>query len=761
MQARLWKFLLALVVVVASPAARAQQSREPRLGYIFPAGGRSGSEVAVTVGGQFLEGTKEVVLSGQGVQASVVGYRKPLPQKRFNEFRDYIQEEKKKRSEAKAAAVAAKTALPEPKRAPDSREAISQLLKETGATDEEIANFFLTRDERSDPKRQQNQQLADSVMLQMVIAPDAPPGPRSLRLVTPTGISNPVIFCVGALPESAAPVADKSRAPETLALPTVLNGRILPGETHTYFFDLRRGQQIVVAVQARDLIPYLADAVPGWFEPVVVFFNPKHQEVAASALFRTGPDPVFRFEVPESGNYRLEIRDSLYRGREDFVYRVTLGEIPFVSGIFPLGGRVGETSAVDVRGWNLRVGRPFPVVADRPGLQAVPALANGFVTGEVAFAGDDLPEVMAKESKNGRPDPQRVSLPVTINGRIDTPGDSDLFSFHCRAGEKVVAEILARRLHSPLDSWLRVTDSSGHQLAFNDDFEDKGAGLLTDQADARIAFTVPSEGLYFVEVGNTRKTGGVDFSYRLRLSAPRPDFALRVAPSTINGRAGAVLPVTLYAFRKDGFQGDIDVYLKEPSAGFFLEGGRIPAGADKVRATLALPPEPTALPVRLTMEGAATVGDKTFIRPAVPAEDMLQAFIYRHLVPAEEFFAMVTGNKNANGPVLVSGPLSLPVGGSGQVVVSRRGRAPFTIAETQLVLSDPPEGITLEGIKSVPGGASISFRCSDKAKPGTRGNLILEGFSEKSTPAKDGGKPTKSRWPIGLLPAITFEVTAP
>jgi len=33
--------------------------------------------------------------------------------------------------------------------------------------------------------------------------------------------------------------------------------------------------------------------------------------------------------------------DSLYRGREDFVYRIALGELPLVTGVFPLGGPLG------------------------------------------------------------------------------------------------------------------------------------------------------------------------------------------------------------------------------------------------------------------------------------------------------------------------------------------------------------------------------------------------------------------------------------
>jgi hypothetical protein len=746
---------------MALPAAQAQQGKAPRAGYAFPAGGKCGTSVEVTVGGQFLEGTKEVILSGSGVKAVVIHYRKPLPQKRFNEFNDYIQGEKKKRADAKAAFAldASATPPPAPKHPIDSPEAVSELLKETGATDDEIANFLQMREERKNSKRQQNQQLSETVTLQMEIDANALVGPRSLRLVTPGGISNPIVFCVGNLPERLQPESKKRGWTPAIKLPAVLNGQILPGEIAHYSFELQRGQRFVVVVQARDLTPYLADAVPGWFQPSVRLFNPKHQEVASPGIFRTGPDPVFSFEVLETGTYDLEIHDALYRGREDFVYRISVGSIPFVTGIFPLGGRVGSAATVDAAGWNLPRTRSIPVPTTERGVHQVPGLSNGLATGDVAFAVDDLPEILAKETDKIPAGGRQVTLPVVINGRLPAPGVVEVFSFHCAADEKIVAEVQARRLNSPLDSWLKITDSQGHQLAFNDDFEDKESGLLTHQADSRIEFTVPKAGTYFLHLGDTRGMGGAEYAYRLRISAPRPDFVLRVVPSAITGRPGAAVPVTLYALRRDGFQGDIDVALKAPPEGFLLNGGRIPGGADQIRATLTLPPSPTDAPVDLALEGRATIDEKEEVRSVVPADDMLQAFIYHQLVPAGEFLAMVSGNKNV--PVLVSGPVRIPAGGSGQVVLSRRGRPPFTIEETRLELIDPPKGITIEGISRADAGAAISFRCDATVKPGTRGNLLIEAFGEKTIPEKDGKKAEKKRWSMGYLPAIAFEIAGP
>ena len=55
--------------------------------------------------------------------------------------------------------------------------------------------------------------------------------------------------------------------------------------------------------------------------------------------FHFQPDPVLGYKVPKDGDYVLEVKDGLYRGREDFVYRIEAGELPFITSIFPLGGR--------------------------------------------------------------------------------------------------------------------------------------------------------------------------------------------------------------------------------------------------------------------------------------------------------------------------------------------------------------------------------------------------------------------------------------
>ncbi len=127
----------------------------------------------------------------------------------------------------------------------------------------------------------------------------------------------------------------------------------MPGDVDRFCFHAEQGRQLVMEVQARSLIPYLADAVPGWFQATLALYDEKGKEVAFADDYRFNPDPVLFYEIPEDGEYELEIRDSIYRGREDFVYRIAVSEQPFITRMFPLSGREGAETVASIAGWNL------------------------------------------------------------------------------------------------------------------------------------------------------------------------------------------------------------------------------------------------------------------------------------------------------------------------------------------------------------------------------------------------------------------------
>jgi len=730
--------------------------RDPHIGYVYPAGGQQGTTFEITVGGQYLDGASDAIVSGKGVKATVIKHTKPLTQKQINELRQKVQEARKR--------VEANRGKPFGQRG--DFKSFAKIAEELGVSAEELRTLADLRKQLNDPKRQINPQIAEKATLQVTLTPDAEPGEREIRLVTASGLSNPFYFHVGQLPEFQETEPNDKTADTAIEgpLPAIVNGQILPGDVDRFRFQARKGERLVVAASARELIPYLADAVPGWFQATLALYDDDGKEVAYDDDFRFHPDPVLYYEIPEAGEYILEIKDAIYRGREDFVYRITLGEVPFVANVFPLGGRNGNSTSVELTGWNLPVDKLELNARDRGlGVHPISILENERIVNRVPFAVDALPDCLEQEPNNAVEDAQRVTPPLIVNGRIDQPGDWDVFCFECRAGGQIFAEVKARRLNSPLDSVLKLTDANGRQLAVNDDHEDKGAGLTTHHADSRLSVTIPENGLYYLHLGDTQHKGGAPYAYRLHINAQRPDYELRVVPASINAQAGTTVPITVYALRKDGFADDIQLELKDAPPGFTLSGAWVPAGQDKVRLTLTVPSTAPEEPVSVDLEGRAMIGGREIRRQAVPAEDMMQAFIYRHLVLAEDWMVAVTEGRRFRSPLklLDRNPVKLPAGGTARARISAP-RAPI-LDQIQLELSDPPEGVEIKDVSRVVGGVTIELQAdADKVQPGLKGNLLVKAFIERAFGRAGGTQPVnKRRIPVGMLPAIPFEIVEP
>lgn len=660
---RSWRLFLGLAgLPLAAQGLQAQRS--PNIGYVYPAGGRQGTSFPAAISGRFLDGVTNVIISGTGVTATIIAYTKPLNGKDLNLLRDRLKYLQQGLSAAK------------------ETDSLISVISEFDTNQVRQLSRAETEKERveirqklANPKNQRppNPQLGEDLTLSIKVAPEAAPGDRELRLMTAAGLSNPRTFRVGHLPEFSKPAevslsgprnanrprsqgrpAAGSTTPErrSISLPCVVNGQIMPGAVDRYWFSAQRGQRLVVAASARDLIPYLADAVPGWFQATLALLDEKGKELAYDDDFLFNPDPVLYYEVPGDGEYALEIRDAIYRGREDFVYRITVGELPFVTAIFPLGGEAGKPTIVELQGWNLPTNTLTMDATDKaPGVYPVLVRQEQLVSNPALFMVDTLPECLEREPNDQPKNAQPVTLPVIVNGRISQPNDTDVFSFTGQAGQEIVAEVMARRLNSPLDSFLRLTDATGQQIAFNDDHEDAGAGLTTHHADSRLNLALPATGTYYLHLGDTQGKGGAAYAYRLRISPPEPDFALRVVPASVNIRAGNTASLTVYALRKDGFSNEIALVLKDAPAGFTLSGARVPGNTNQARVTLKAPPELRTEPVSISLEGRATLLGQKVTRPAVPAEDMMQAFAYRHLVPAQSLEVAVIERARPSPPV--------------------------------------------------------------------------------------------------------------
>jgi hypothetical protein len=114
-----------------------------------------------------------------------------------------------------------------------------------------------------------------------------------------------------------------------------------------------------------------------------------------------------------------------------------------------------------------------------------------------------------------------------------------------------------------------------------------------------------------------------------------------VVPSSIYLREGNSNSVSVYVDRKDGFAGPIKVYLKDPPTGIWPSAAFITGQELVARLTVRADSEAKPGPLDLVVEGSSVSDSHKIFRKAVPAEDRMQAFLWRHLVPAKDLKALV------------------------------------------------------------------------------------------------------------------------
>lgn len=256
-----WHSILAMVILLAagSPLSAQTASNNPHIGYVFPGGGCRGTTVEVVVGGENTKPVTAAYISGGGIQTGSLRWHRPMTAGEYNNLNMKItnQQEELEKTEGKGKVT---------------RE---MAIKAAGISEEDLKEMAIYAARQADPKRQPNPQITEELTVEVRIASDAPFGSRELRLLTPTGMSNPLWFYVGQWPETREQEPnDVAPHPSVyLQLPMVVNGQIMPGDSDRFSFEAKKGTKLVAHCAARELIPYLADAVPGWFQAVLHLYD--------------------------------------------------------------------------------------------------------------------------------------------------------------------------------------------------------------------------------------------------------------------------------------------------------------------------------------------------------------------------------------------------------------------------------------------------------------------------------------------------------
>ncbi len=370
---------LTLLCLFAAPLNLWAQAT-PRLNSLFPAGAQVGNTVEVKIQGSDLDGAYKLIVEGA---PGITGTLNPGGGK--------VDETNKPIFEANCGQC-------HELRSPSNRSmtatqwgrVVKRMVENQGAEISEEDQTKITQYLKSAAR------ASGGMTAELVIAPDAPIGVRELRIVGKNGASTAWPFEITNVPDTFE--TETNNAPDSatvIELPIIINGVIHTGGDEDYYtFDGYKGDRCVFNVKA-----YRYNKISQqFFNPTISLFDEQGTELARSNGFYS-LDPLIDFTIPEDGKYFLRIRDLLYRGNPDSVYRLMSGVVPYNTYIYPTGGEIGKKIQTKIGGENLpETDWEVDLTNEQPGLKLIRTTYGIF-----PFFANEFPEDTERLVKNAAP----------------------------------------------------------------------------------------------------------------------------------------------------------------------------------------------------------------------------------------------------------------------------------------------------------------------------------------------------------------------
>lgn len=306
----------------------------PRLNSLFPAGAQVGKKVEVKIEGSNLDGAHTLIVEGE---PGITG--------KLNPGGGEVDETHKPVFEANCAQC-------HELRSPSNRSmtarqwesVVQRMVEEKGADISDGDQTNIIHYLKSAAK------ASGGMTVELDIAPDAQIGVRELRIVGNNGASTAWPFEISDVADTLETESNNNiNSATVIELPLIVNGTINPGGDEDYYtFDGTKGDRCVFNVKA-----YRYNNISQqFFNPTISLYDANGKELTRSNGFYS-LDPLIDFTLPEDGTYLLSIRDLLYRGNPDSVYRLTSGVVPYNTYMYPTGGEIGKVTQTTIGGENL------------------------------------------------------------------------------------------------------------------------------------------------------------------------------------------------------------------------------------------------------------------------------------------------------------------------------------------------------------------------------------------------------------------------
>ncbi len=398
-------------------------------------------------------------------------------------------------------------------------------------------------------------------VFKVAVSPEAAPGVYWLRIVDAEGVSRPRPFVVARAanvlekePNNAVKDAQEINTDNAFNA-VVVNGRLnKAGDVDAYRVPLKAGQTLVASLLANRVLESPMDGV--------LQLCSESGFVLAQNDETRGYDPQIVFTAPADGRFIVRVfafptatnSSIAFSGNAKYVYRLTLTTGGFLDHALPLAVGRETPTKLTVFGWNVAAGAEVEVEALAIETERAEK-DSGLVAHHESTNGLELPRtefpLLVAAEENSRENPQDVTLPVLVSGRIETAGDVDAFRFTLAKGQKVSFEAAAWRLGFPLDPHLRLFDPQGASVAEVDDTNRK--------RDAVLNYTAKTAGAHTLQIRDLHRNGGFRYVYRLSMRETRPDFSLTLEADAFVVKQGQTIEIPVKIERQNGFSDEIEI----------------------------------------------------------------------------------------------------------------------------------------------------------------------------------------------------------
>jgi len=462
---------------------------------------------------------------------------------------------------------------------------------------------------------------------------DAAAGMYPIRVQTPDGLSNILLFTVGVFPEvteeeskpdSREHSNDSIETAQRIDPPVTVNGTLDGPDRDYYRIHAKQGERLVLEVEAR--------RAGSAIDPVLEMVDASGKQMARSEdAPGLGVDSRIDVTFSRDGDYYAVVHDARFSKQMQNFYRLKVASFPYADGIFPLGWKRGEKVDVEFFGGSLKA--PVKMTADLSALPAKTEFTRLSLPGEPGslpflFAAGDLPEKI-EPVRHTAAEAVPLDPSTVMNGRISKPGEVDRYKLAVTPGEHWQLDLHARELGtSRLDGVVTIYDAKGKRLASAGDKPPKedvfsllSAGRTS--SDPWLEFKVPQDAHEIVvTVEDLLQRGGPGFGYRLVARKQPPDFRLIVQEPYVNIPAKGTVAVNVSVDRR-GFIWPIQLTIANLGDDYIVQGGHLPgewkddAYSISRRGMLTITAKPEAKPkklVELAIWGEGKTEDGSVVR---------------------------------------------------------------------------------------------------------------------------------------------------